>query len=243
MELAIPAFAAGMLTILAPCVLPLLPVIVGGTVAGRRHRLTPVVITLSLAVSVIIFTLLIRASTVFIGVPQYVWAYISGSVIAVLGVVMLLPQLWERISARFNISSNKLLGKSARKQGWSGTILTGAALGPVFTSCSPTYAFILFSVLPRGKSEGIALLLVYVLGLAATLLFVAYLGQRYSAKLAKISDPRGWFKRSVAILFIVVGIAVFTGFDKKIEAWIIDSGVYNPIQNLEFNLTKDFDAR
>ena len=69
MEIAIPAFIAGMLTILAPCVLPLLPVIIGGTVTGNRHRLTPIVITMSLAVSVIIFTLLIRASTLLIDIP------------------------------------------------------------------------------------------------------------------------------------------------------------------------------
>lgn len=236
MELILPAFIAGLLTILAPCVLPLLPVIVGGSAVGKPHRLTPVVITASLAVSVVIFTLLVRASTVLLDIPTQTWAYVSGGLIAVLGVILLFPQLWERVSLRFNIASNKALGKSSQQSGWTGSILTGAALGPVFTSCSPTYAFILFSILPRSYSEGFMLLVVYVIGLSIMLLAIAYLGTKATKRLSRISDPNGWFKRGMGVVFIGIGIAVATGFDKDIETWILDQGLYAPIETIERNL-------
>lgn len=236
MELVIPALLAGVLTILAPCILPLLPVIVGGAVTGRQHILTPIIMTGSLVVSVVVFTLLVRASTLLIAIPQSTWAYISGWLIIVLGVITLLPNVWETISVRFNLSSNKLLNKSATKAGWWGTVLTGAALGPVFTSCSPTYAFILFTIMPKERADGVFLLLLYAVGLGLMLLAVAYLGQRFMAKIQPLSNPSGWFKRSVGVLFILIGIAVFTGFDKTLEAWMIERGFYDGISEIETKL-------
>ncbi len=73
MFLLIVSFLAGVLTIAAPCILPLLPVIIGGSLIDsdkdkpERAWLRPVVITASLAVSVIVFTLLIKATTVLLG--------------------------------------------------------------------------------------------------------------------------------------------------------------------------------
>lgn len=71
------ALIAGILTTLAPCVLPLLPVIVGGTLAGgpnRRVLSRALIVTTSLGVSVFVFTLLLRASTVLIGLDPRTWA-------------------------------------------------------------------------------------------------------------------------------------------------------------------------
>jgi hypothetical protein len=72
------AFVAGVLTIAAPCVLPLLPVIVGGSAArsaadgsvAEKQWYRPVVIAASLAVSVVLFTLILRATTALLGIPD-----------------------------------------------------------------------------------------------------------------------------------------------------------------------------
>lgn len=141
--------AAGILTVAAPCVLPLLPVIVGGTIAGgaggARARWRPWVIAGSLAASVTAFTLLLKATTALLGVPPQVWQTVSGVVIVALGANLLFPSLWDRFSARLGLQrrSNDLLQRSTRRAGLWGDVLTGAALGPVFSSCSPTYALII----------------------------------------------------------------------------------------------------
>jgi cytochrome c biogenesis protein CcdA len=238
MELLFPAFIAGILTILAPCILPLLPVIIGGSTVGKQHRYAPLVITFSLGVSIILFTLALRASTAFVGIPDSAWGYLSGGVIGLIGLSMIYPQYWDQISARigFNAASNRWLGKSARRGGWTGTVLMGFALGPVFTSCSPTYSIILFSVLPRSYGEGVVLLLAYVVGLSLMMLGLAYLGQRFTDRVAKLSDPHGWFKRGSGILFVVLGILIATGWIKELETWLLELGVYDGIADFEFDL-------
>ena len=54
------------------------------------------------------------------------------------------------------------------------------------------------------------------------LLLIALLGQRIVDKLGLASDTHGWFRRGVGILFVLVGIAVFTGTSKDVEAWLLD---------------------
>jgi cytochrome c biogenesis protein CcdA len=66
------AFFAGALTILAPCVLPVLPVVLAGSLS-EKQKWYPYVVTLSLALSVVLFTVLLKASTVLIDVPSGFW--------------------------------------------------------------------------------------------------------------------------------------------------------------------------
>lgn len=246
MALLILSFIAGVLTVAAPCVLPLLPVIVGGSLLESskekpgREWIRPLVIALSLAVSVVAFTLLIKATTALLGVPQVVWQIISGVIVLLLGLYFVWPHFWEAISARsgFFTQSNVLLGKAYTKRGLGGAVLIGAALGPVFSSCSPTYALIVATVLPVSFAQGLLYLIAYALGMSATLLLIAYLGQVFIAKLRWLSNPNGWFKRFIGILFIIVGIMVIFGLDRKLQAYILDQGWYDPISRLEKRLTQ-----
>ena len=134
MELLVVSFLAGVLTVLAPCILPLLPVIVGGTAAsGEKDIKRPLLIAVSLAGSVIIFTLLLKASTSLIMVPAYVWQVVSGGIIIIFGLSLLFETAWARVAVGLNQSSNKLLGKAAQRHGWIGAILVGAAI--YFNKC------------------------------------------------------------------------------------------------------------
>jgi len=106
-------------------------------------------------------------------------------------------------------------------------VIVGASLGPVFSSCSPTYFIILATVLPVTPFLGFIYLLSYALGLCLALLAVAFLGQKIINKLGIVANPDGWFKKSLGILFILVAIAIFTGFDKKLQTIILDNGFFD----------------
>ncbi|MFC9917352.1 cytochrome c biogenesis CcdA family protein [Agromyces binzhouensis] len=233
------ALAAGVLTVAAPCVLPLLPVIVGGSIVQggdeRRARYRPYVIAASLAVSVVVFTLLLKATTALLGIPPQVWQVIAGGIVILLGVDMLFPRLWERVSTAlgWGAKSGELLDRSVRRQSVGGDILTGAALGPVFSSCSPTYALIVAAVLPVSFGEGVLYVVAYAVGLAAMLLLIALLGRSLVRRLGWLANPDGWFRRTIGVIFIVVGIVVVVGFDKTLQTWILDAGLYDPIARLE----------
>ena len=243
MTLLILSFLAGVLTVAAPCVFTLLPVIVGGSVARserdeRQNVIRPLVITGSLVGSIVIFTLLLQATTALLGVPTSVWQLISGTIIILLGLNFIFPDGWNKLTAKIGLheGSNKLLGKAYFKKGYAGDILTGAALGPVFSSCSPTYALVVASILPSSFATGLAYLAAYAIGLAGSLLIIAYAGQSLAVKLSWVSDPRGNFRRFIGALFLIVGLAIILGVDKKLQTQLLESGWYQPIERIERKL-------
>lgn len=227
------SFLAGVLTILAPCTLPLLPVIIGSSVSGNetdpKSLRRPLTIAASLGLSVILFTLALKVSTLFIAVPASVWSFISGSIIFLFGLVSLFPSLWETIpfTAKLNLESNKLIGVGYKKKSFWGDVIIGAALGPVFSTCSPTYFIILATVLPQSFFLGLLDLVAYAIGLSGVLLLVAFLGQRLVSRLGGVSDTHGWFKRGIGLLFVCIGIVVILGYDKQAETALLQRGLFD----------------
>lgn len=229
MLLLIVSFIAGILTILAPCVLPVLPVILGSSVDDKKaNKKKTLTIILSLGVSVILFTLLLKVSTLFIDIPEYTWKIVSGIIILVLGLVTIFPSLWEnKFIAKLSRKSNIALGKGDQKKSFWGDVIVGASLGPVFSTCSPTYFIILATVLPVSPLLGLIYLLAYALGLCLALFAVALIGQRIVDKLGVAANPDGWFKKTLGILFVIVAIGILTGADKKLQTYILDKGFFD----------------
>ncbi len=87
------ALLAGVLTVFAPCTLALLPIIVGGTLAGGTSIRRAVTVTVSLGLSVILFTFILKVSTSFIMVPQSFWHIASGVIIILVGLAMVFPAI------------------------------------------------------------------------------------------------------------------------------------------------------
>jgi cytochrome c biogenesis protein CcdA len=114
------SFIAGVLTVLAPCILPLLPVIVGGSLTGEgkdAQKKKVLTIVISLGLSVVAFTLLLKASTLFIDIPEQTWKWLSGGIIIVLGLITIFPSMWEgKWLAKLSTKSNILLGKGNKKR-------------------------------------------------------------------------------------------------------------------------------
>lgn len=225
MELLPLAFLAGILTVLSPCVLPLLPVVLAGS-AAESNRRAPYIIIASLAVSVVLFTLLIKATTVLLGVPSDAWLIISGALVAFIGASLAFPRAWDWISERLNLqeASGRLAAGTASRSGTSRSVLLGFSLGPAFTSCSPTYGLILAVVLPANFTVGLSNLAAYTLGLAAVLLFVALGGRKVTKRLGWATNPQGTFRRGLGVFLILVGLLIASGQVRAVETWLIENG-------------------
>ncbi len=216
------SFLAGVLTVLAPCTISLLPVIVGGNIADGHNKMRALVVTVSLGVSVILFTFILKVSTLFINIPQSFWQIFSGVIISILGFIMIFPSIWERIPfvGKINLDSNRLLATGYKKNNFIGDVIMGAALGPVFSTCSPTYFLILATVLPKSLGAGFVDLLAYAVGLCGFLFVISVLSQKAIEKLGYASDSRGWLKRIVGVIFLILGVAIVFGFDQKFEVLV-----------------------
>jgi len=231
MTLLVVSFIAGVLTVLAPCILPLLPVVIGSSV-GARSKATPYIVIGSLALSILLFTYLLKATTAFIAIPPFVWSYLSGGILVGFGLVLLFPKLWESLKfvSKGSQEANKLMGSGFQKKSVWGDVMVGAALGPVFSTCSPTYFVILATVLPASFWVGTGYLLVYLAGLVMVLIFITLLGQKFTDKLQGAATSGSTFKKVIGALFIVVGIFIVTGLDKKLETWVLDTGYFDITQ-------------
>lgn len=144
---------------------------------------------------------------------------------------MVFPTIWEKITFRLGFyKSENLLQVQGGKDGIKGAVLLGASLGPVFTTCSPTYGIIIATILPISFWNGLIYLLVYAVGLMIPLIAIGYGGRTLVTKIKFAANPQGFIKRGVGVLLLITGIVIMAGLDKKIESVILDTGYSGPIE-------------
>jgi cytochrome c biogenesis protein CcdA len=220
-------------------VIGILPIIVGRSIepsaekSGQYSRLWRVIF--GLGISVLLFSILLKATTLLIDVPLIFWQMLSGGIITLFGITALFPSIWERLAMFLKIPTlaQKSQQNALQKKGKWGDVLLGASLGPIFTACSPTYLLILAVILPTSPIEGLFYLLCFIVGLLIGITSVAILGNSLLKKIGWAVNPHGMFKKVIGILCIVVGIIIILGIDKSIQTYFVENGYFDWQLNLE----------
>lgn len=111
------AYFSGILTVLAPCVLPLLPIILGTSLQGKQKLMIPFIVIASLSISVFVFSILLKTTTLFLDVPSNFWKYLSGGILVFLGIVTLFPYLWKSLTTKngFSQKSSEIFAEHSQK--------------------------------------------------------------------------------------------------------------------------------
>ena len=233
-SLLLASFIAGFLTVLVPCMLPFLPIILGSSLTSSKEGVqrNPYRIIGALLVSIVLFTLLVEYLTSFIYIPTETWQYISAGLVLLVGLSFLFPSLWGRLPfmARLSSRSQRFLGKQAQQGGSLSDVFIGLSLGPLFSSCSPTYFLILAVVLPSNFFAGLFYILAYVVGLGVTLLFIALLGQTLVAKYVSATSYGNWLNRVLGIMMVLLAVAIFFGLTEVFETFLLDIGFIDVTQ-------------
>jgi len=216
------SYFAWALTILAPCALPMIPVICGRWLESESRKRIFVIVW-AFVISIVVFTLLLKISVACAGIDHQVWKIVSATILILFGLFMMFPFIWDTIAIWTWITqSGNLLSKS-KKIGWTlGDVLLGASLGPVFSSCSPTYALIVAVILPASFLNGLLAMTAYALGIASMLLLMIRWGRWLIKRLQIVSSSDGWFKKFVGLIIVLTWLAILTGFDKIVESQLID---------------------
>ena len=220
MYLAFVSFIAGVFTAFTPCVLPILPIMLAGELGDRSSKYKSLRVILSLIISVFVCTLLLKYSVLFAGVsPVYLRAF-SGIILIAVAVFTFFPYLWVRIMSKLTIRNGVqiLSGRSMKKTvpKYKDYVL-GASLGPIFSSCSPTYFVILATVLPSNYLEGIVYLILYCTGLAFSLYCISIFGEPIIRLLTSHPTMETITTKTIAVLLFVTGVIIFFGYDSYIE--------------------------
>lgn len=243
MTLLLASFLAGALSVLAPCVVAFVPAMFSrgyGLSRGTGER-RPWVAVAALGVSVIVFSVVLKSTTLLIDVPPRFWSVVSGVIVALFGVVMIWPRLWDAVAFRLGLGSRaqERLARASTRRGIGGDILLGASMGPVFSACSPTYALIVAAILPAEPLRGLGYLLAYVAGLTLLLAAVMAGGRALIARLRWAIDPEGVFHKVLGVVLVLIGVAIATGLDKALLTLLVEQGLFDWQIGLEGRLSTD----
>jgi cytochrome c biogenesis protein CcdA len=223
------ALLAGIVTIAAPCTLPMLPILLGASV-GQTGKTRPAMIALGFVISFSAAALLLSAITrIFDFDPN---SLRTGAAILLLGfgLLMIWPAPFEWLSIRLHGLTSGAAGNAASRQGniegnMEGNIggfVLGTTLGLVWTPCAgPVLGSILTIVATsKGTAWASTQLVVYAIGAAIPMLAIAYGGQAVTTRvrsLAKIS-PR--LQQGFGAVVIAFAVASYFQYDTLIVAWL-----------------------
>ena len=218
-------FLAGSLTLINPCVLPVLPIVLASALQNVRHG--PLAIAAGMSVSFVTFGMIVATIGHSIGLTEDVLSQTGAVLMIVFGIVLLVPKLNEgfaatttKLSVGANAQINKLSTHTLKSQ-----FLGGMLLGAIWSPCiGPTLGGAI-SLASQGKDLlwVFAIMSSFALGVSSIILVLGY-GTRQAvlSRQRKLRGVAGHSKPIMGITFSIVGTIIFFKLHYVIEAWLVD---------------------
>lgn len=225
------AFAAGLLTLINPCVLPVLPIVLAS--ALNSSRFGPVALAAGMGVSFVTLGIALAAAgqAVTIAGETVEIAQVAAVLMVAFGVVMLVPQFsaqFATATAGFSAQADAAIGR-IEQAGWPGQFLGGLLLGAVWSPCvGPTLGGAI-SMASTGDNlvQAAAIMVAFSFGVGAVVLGLSYgarnlLTKRRAAmmRIATLARP------ILGATFVFVGIAILLRWHIAVEIWLLDRMPY-----------------
>lgn len=218
------AYLAGLLTLINPCVLPVLPIVLASGIQANKHA--PLLIAAGMSLSFVVLGMLIATVGRSIGLTETLLAQIGAVLMILFGLVLLVPQLNERFAtatAGFSGSADSKLN-TVNSTKPIGHFLGGMLLGAVWSPCiGPTLGGAI-SLASQGKDLGwaLAIMIMFALGVSSVILILGY-GTREAIR-SRQTQLRGLAEKAkpiMGITFIVIGLVIFFKIHHLIEGWLV----------------------
>ncbi|MGH6713044.1 MAG: cytochrome c biogenesis CcdA family protein [Bradyrhizobium sp.] len=223
---AVLAFLAGILSILSPCVLPILPIVLG--TASSKHRQGPLALAGGLSISFVAIGLFLATVGHSIGLEADRVRHVAAALIIIIGVVLLAPPLQARIAVAAGPIGNWADSHFSvtRANGLAGQFWIGVLLGAVWSPCVGPTLGAASLLAAQGKDLGQVALTMFAFGFGAALPLLA-LGWLSRETMicwrATLLSAGSGMKSALGLLFLVVGFLIITGIDKRVEAFVVDA--------------------
>jgi cytochrome c-type biogenesis protein len=220
------AFAAGLLSILSPCVLPLVPIVLGAAVVA--HPLGALALAAGLAVSFTALGLLLALVGFGLGIDPGTFRVVAAAIMIVLGVVLVVPS-WQ---AQLAVAGGPISSWTDRRfggfasSGLAGQFAIGLLLGAVWSPCvGPTLgAASLLASQGHGLLRVTLTMMVFGVGAALPLILLGLLSRATLMRARSSLMSAGKLgKALLGAAFIVIGVSIVSGADKRIEAALVDA--------------------
>ena len=220
------AFAAGLLSILSPCVLPLVPIVLGAAIVA--HPLGRVALAAGLSLSFTVLGLLLALVGFGLGIDAGMLRLAAAAIMVGLGMILLVPSWQARLAAAGGPISgwaDRRFGGAA-SSGLGGQFGIGLLLGAVWSPCvGPTLGAASLLASQGHDLLRVALTMaVFGVGAALPLIFLGLLSRATLMRVRSGLMSAGKLgKGLLGAAFILIGVAIVSGADKKIEAALVDA--------------------
>lgn len=219
------AYLAGLLTLINPCVLPVLPIVLA--TALQAHPMGPVALAAGMSVAFVGLGLGLSVLGRSIGLSADTVAQAGALVMIGFGLVLLVP----RLNAGFAMAAGGVALRAdagidrVGKSGLPGQFMGGALLGAVWSPCiGPTLGGAI-SLASQGQNLGWAgaVMAAFAAGVSSVILALGYGAraalQRRRALMRKVADRS---KPIMGVVFVAVGVVLLTGALQPVEIWLLD---------------------
>jgi len=218
------AFLAGLVSILSPCVLPLLPVILG--TATSESRLGPAALAAGLALSFVTIGLFFAVAGQSITIDQAYVRYFAGALLAVAGLALLVPALSQRLAGALSPAGSWAENRFGGFEtgGVKGQLALGLLLGAVWSPCvGPTLgAASVLAAQGSNLAEVAGIMGMFGIGAAVPLLLLGLLSRetmlRWRGRMLGAGQAG---KAGLGLLLLIVGTLILTGLDKHLETALV----------------------
>jgi cytochrome c biogenesis protein CcdA/thiol-disulfide isomerase/thioredoxin len=219
------SFLAGFVTILAPCIWPVLPIILSSSIAGERGRLRPLGIVVGIMLSFSIFTLSISYLVHVFHLDPNILRTLAVIIIAFLGLTMLVPAL----GMRFEMLVSRLAGifghgSANTENGFLPGFTVGLSLGILWSPCAGPILATIAALAATGQVSLYVILvtLAYVIGVGVPLFAFAYGGKQFVTKARGLNKYTIKIQQAFGAVMILAAIAIFTNYDQALQLQTLD---------------------
>jgi cytochrome c biogenesis protein CcdA/thiol-disulfide isomerase/thioredoxin len=228
------AFLAGIVTILSPCILPILPIVLSGTVSGDKRR--PFGIIVGFILSFTIFTLFLATIIRLTGIPGNTLRIIAGVVLLIFGLSLLLPQFqgfMERLFSKLSIFAPK----SNPHAGFWGGFVIGLTIGIIWTPCVGPILASVIALAATSQVSTITFLITlsYSIGTAIPMFLIMYGGRNLLSRAPWLLKNTSAIQKTFGVLMILFALAIFTNIDQQIEGYLAATPYGADLTQLENN--------
>jgi cytochrome c biogenesis protein CcdA/thiol-disulfide isomerase/thioredoxin len=215
------AFLAGLVTILSPCILPILPVVLSGSVGGGKQR--PLGIVAGFIASFTFFTLALTSIVKATGLSADALRGVAVVVIAMMGVFLILPQAQAWVEKVFSKLSN-LTPRVTQQPGFIGGLLIGVSLGLIWAPCvGPILAAVITLALTSSVSlAAVFITLAYALGSGIPMLVIMVTGRRLFERFPNLLARTASIQRIFGVVMLITAAAIYFNIDRRFQTFILE---------------------
>ncbi len=217
------AFLGGLVTVLSPCILPVLPIVLSGSLSGGHRR--PIGIVVGFVLSFTLFTLFISTIVKATGISSDALRTISIAVIFLFGISLLVPGFQALMERLFTKIAGAFSSRNTQGAGFFSGIALGLSLGLVWTPCVGPIIASVITLAAANSVSGAAVLITfsYATGTAIPMLLITFGGRALLRKIPWLLKNTGGIQKAFGILMIVTAIAMFFGLDRTFQTYITNT--------------------